>query len=153
MYFMHRKEHNIKGLNKVSACLLARSLRNCSLPSEEENLLFWRANPSLQYPEEWIPQEEEKRWPNAFQLAELVPCDLKQFFPASCLVFGWLLILGVVFLFCFVSLNCQQARSWHGTGSRDLGNENAGTLSTEGAWWYGIFMPEGYVLKTLGLIF
>lgn len=112
MYFVCRKEHNIKGLNKVSACLLATSLRNCSLPSEEENLLFWRANPSLQYPEEWIPREEEKRCPNAFQLTELAPCDLKQFFPVSCSVFVWLLILGIVFLFCFfkLSTNSELAR-------------------------------------------
>lgn len=119
MYFMHGKEHNIKGLNKVSAYLLARCLRNCSLPSDEENFLFWRANPSLQYPEEWIPQEEEKRWPNAFQLTELVPCDLNQFFLVSCLVSVWLLIFGVgVFclfvLFCFASLNYQEAGSWQG---------------------------------------
>lgn len=152
---MHRKEQNIKGLNKVSACLLARRLRNCSLPSEEENLLFWRANPSLQYPEEWIPQEEEKRWPNAFQLTELVLCDLKQFFPVSCLVFVWLLIFAVVFvLFCFVSLNCQQARSWQGTGSRDLGNWNASMLSTrEWVWCYSTYMPEGRALKSSWAMF
>lgn len=107
---MHRKERSIKGLNKVSTCLLARRLRNCSLPSEEENLLFWRANPSLQYPEGWIPQEEEKRWPNAFQLTELVLCDLKQFLPFSCLVLAWLLVFGVVFfvLFCFFKLSASE---------------------------------------------